>query len=109
MKTKVDINANKISKIMAEKSLPAYRLAGLAGLSRQTVSAALHSGTCSMFTAVKLANGLGITFDELTAKEAPEKCQEPEPLDELIKEFINKFLEYLGKGKKNENQWEQIN
>ena len=104
MKTKVDINANKISKIMAEKSLPAYKLADLAGLSRQTVSAALHSGTCSMYTAAKLANGLGVTLDELTLKKAPENHQEPETVDELINLFVKKFLEALGKGEKNENQ-----
>lgn len=105
MKSKIDIDVNKLNLLMAKKSLPAYKLAEAAGLSRQTVSTVQHSGTCSMYTAAKLANGLGVTLDELTLKKAPENHQEPETVDELINLFVKKFLEALGKGEGNENQW----
>ena len=49
--------------------------------------------------------GLGVTLDELTLKKAPENHQEPETVDELINLFVKKFLEALGKGEKDENQW----
>ena len=59
------INIEKINILMAKKALPAYKLADLAGVSRQTISTVRYRGTCSTTTAIKIANGLGVEIEEL--------------------------------------------
>ena len=49
---------------MAKRQFSGARLAELAGLSRQTVSAILHGKDCAEATG-KLANALGIQVEEL--------------------------------------------
>lgn len=50
---------------MAKRQFSGARLAELAGLSRQTISAILHGKDCAEATAGKLANALGMDVTEL--------------------------------------------
>lgn len=49
-------------------------LADAAGLPKRTVEQAIHRDTCSVKTAIKLADALGVTLDEL-CRDAPDKTE----------------------------------
>lgn len=59
------LNPMTIRIEMAKRQFSGARLAELAGLSRQTVSAILHGKDCAEATAGKLANALGVDVEEL--------------------------------------------
>lgn len=54
-----------IKEIRNDKGLTVQKLADLSGLSKRTVEEAIRRDTCSVKTAIKLADALGVTLDEL--------------------------------------------
>lgn len=54
-----------IKEIRVEKGLTVQQLADAAGLPKRTVEDAMKRDTCSVKTAIKLADALGVTLDEL--------------------------------------------
>lgn len=62
------IDAHKIKMILAEKGMTWSALSEHCGLSRQSLSAIVGRGTCSVVSAGKLAKGLGVPVGEI-AKE----------------------------------------
>jgi len=54
-----------IKKIRIEKGLTVQELADMAGLPKRTVEEVMRRDTCSVKTAIKLADALGVTLDEL--------------------------------------------
>lgn len=54
-----------LKQIRMEKGLTVQQLADLAGLPKRTVEDAMRRDTCSVRTAIKLADALGVTLDEL--------------------------------------------
>ena len=54
-----------LKKIRMEKGLTVQQLADLAGLPKRTVEETVRRDTCSVRTAIKLADALGVTLDEL--------------------------------------------
>lgn len=60
-----------IKKIRNEKGLTVQQLADAAGLSKRTVEEVIRRDTCSVGTAIKLADALGVSLDEL-CRDKPE-------------------------------------
>lgn len=54
-----------LKQIRSERGLTVQQLADLAGLPKRTVEEVLRRDTCSVTTAIKLADALGVTLDEL--------------------------------------------
>lgn len=54
-----------LKQIRIEKGLTVQQLADLADLPKRTVEEAMRRDTCSINTAIKLADALGVTLDEL--------------------------------------------
>lgn len=54
-----------LKQIRIEKGLTIQQVADLAGLPKRTVEEVLRRDTCSVNTAIKLADALGVTLDEL--------------------------------------------
>lgn len=54
-----------LKQIRIEKGLTVQQLANLAELPKRTVEDAMRRDTCSVRTAIKLADALGVTLDEL--------------------------------------------
>ena len=54
-----------IKEIRVEKGLTVQQLADAAGLPKRTVEDAMKRDTRSVKTAIKLADALGVTLDEL--------------------------------------------
>lgn len=63
------LNKTAIAKRMAEKQLNGVKLAELFGVTKQQVSAMLIRGTCKPATAVKIANALGVSLEEIVREE----------------------------------------
>ena len=63
------INARKIKLIMAEKGMTQSVLSEKCGLSRQSISTIMGRGTCSVVSAGKLAQGLGVPAEEIVKEE----------------------------------------
>lgn len=63
------INGLAIKKAMAKKQLTSAELAERMGMSRQNLSAVLMRGTCSIINAGRIADALGVPFEEIV-KEA---------------------------------------
>lgn len=59
-----------LKQIRKEKGLTVQQLADLAGLSKRTVEEAMRRDTCSVNTAIKLADALGVSLDELCRDKA---------------------------------------
>lgn len=59
-----------LKQIRIEKGLTVQQLADLAGLSKRTVEEAMRRDTCSVNTAIKLADALGVSLDELCRDKA---------------------------------------
>lgn len=64
-----------LKQLRIEKGLTVQQLADLAGLPKRTVEEVLRRDTCSVNTAIKLADALGVTLDELCRDKtnSPEK------------------------------------
>lgn len=60
-----------IKKIRNEKGLTVRQLADAAGLPKRTVEEVIRRDTCSVGTAIKLADALGVSLDEL-CRDKPE-------------------------------------
>lgn len=54
-----------LKQIRTEKGLTIQQVADMAGLPKRTVEEVLRRDTCSVNTAIKLADALGVTLDEL--------------------------------------------
>lgn len=54
-----------LKQLRTEKGLTVQQLADLAELPKRTVEEVLKRDTCSVNTAIKLADALGVTLDEL--------------------------------------------
>ena len=63
------LNVNKIKLVLAEKGMLLQELAAQSGISRQSVSAVMARGTCSIVTAGKLAEGLGLSVTEIVRED----------------------------------------
>jgi Helix-turn-helix. len=56
----MNISAQKIETMLAERGMTKSELAELSGISRQNISTVVRRGTCEPKTAGKLAAGLGV-------------------------------------------------
>lgn len=63
-----------IQKYRNEKGMTVQQLADAAGIPKRTVEDAMRRDTCSVKTAIKLADALGVTLDEL-CRDAPDKTE----------------------------------
>lgn len=54
-----------IKEIRAEKGMTVQQLADAAGISKRTLEDIIRRGDCLVSNAVKLADALGVTLDEL--------------------------------------------
>lgn len=54
-----------LKKIRLERGLSVPQLVELSGVSRRTIQEVEKRDTCSVNTAIKLADALGVTLDEL--------------------------------------------
>lgn len=63
-----------IQKYRKEKGMTVQQLADAAGLPKRTVEDAMRRDTCSVTTAIKLADALGVTLDEL-CRDIPDKTE----------------------------------
>ena len=54
-----------LKQIRIKKGLTVQQLADIAGLPKRTVENILRNGDCLVSTAIKLADALGVTLDEL--------------------------------------------
>ena len=54
-----------VQKYRKERGMTVQQLADAAGLPKRTVEETIRRDTCSVNTAIKLADALGITLDEL--------------------------------------------
>lgn len=54
-----------LKQLRIEKGLTVQQLADLAELPKRTVEETMRRDTCSVKTAIKLADALGVTLDEL--------------------------------------------
>lgn len=54
-----------LKQFRTEKGLTVQQLADMAELPKRTVEEVLRRDTCSVNTAIKLADALGVTLDEL--------------------------------------------
>lgn len=54
-----------LKQIRTEKGLTVQQVADLAGLPKRTVEEVMRRDACSVATAIKLADALGVTLDEL--------------------------------------------
>lgn len=60
----------RIKEIRTAKGMTVQQLADAAGIPKRTVEEATRRNTCSVGTAIKLADALGVTLDELCRDEA---------------------------------------
>lgn len=61
----MNIKAQRIETIMAERGMTKAALADRCGMSRQNVSTVIRRGTCEPKTAGKLAAGLGVSVVDI--------------------------------------------
>ena len=61
----MNISAQKIETMLAEKGMTKAALAKNCGVSRQNVSTVIRRGTCEPKTAGKLAAGLGVSVADI--------------------------------------------
>ena len=54
-----------LKELKAESGMTVQQLADAAGLPKRTVEETMRRDTCSIKTAIKLADALGVTLDEL--------------------------------------------
>lgn len=63
-----------IQKYRNNKGMTVQQLADAASLPKRTVEEAIRRDTCSVKTAIKLADALGVTLDEL-CRDDPDKAE----------------------------------
>ncbi len=63
-----------LKQIRLKKGLTVRQLADRAGLPKRTVENILRNGDCLVSNAIKLADALGVTLDEL-CRDKPEKTE----------------------------------
>lgn len=63
---------NKITELRTQKGWTIQQLADNAVLPKRTIEEVLRRDTCSVKTAIKLADALGVTLDELCRDSAEE-------------------------------------
>lgn len=63
-----------IQRFRNDKGMTVQQLADAAGIPKRTVEQAIHRDTCSVKTAIKLADALGVTLDEL-CRDDPDKAE----------------------------------
>lgn len=61
-----------IKELRTKKGMTVQQLADAAGLPKRTVEEAQRRDTCSVGTAIKLADALGVTLDELCRDSKPQ-------------------------------------
>lgn len=61
-----------IKELRTQKGMTVQQLADAAGLPKRTVEEAQRRDTCSVGTAIKLADALGVTLDELCRDSKPD-------------------------------------
>lgn len=61
-----------IKELRTQKGMTVQQLADAAGLPKRTVEEAQRRDTCSVGTAIKLADALGVTLDELCRDSKPQ-------------------------------------
>ena len=54
-----------VQKIRIEKGLTVQQLANLSGMSKRTLEEIIRRDKCTVDNAIKLADALGVTLDEL--------------------------------------------
>lgn len=54
-----------LKQIKNDRGLTLQQIADMAELPKRTVEQTIYRGTCSVKTAIKLADALGVTLDEL--------------------------------------------
>lgn len=54
-----------VQKLRKEQGLTVQQLADLSGLSKRTLEDIMRRGDCMVSNAIKLADALGVTLDEL--------------------------------------------
>jgi len=62
------IDSHKVKVILAEKMITMSQLAVMSGISRQTLSAIISRGSCSLVSAGKIAHSLNISVDTIAVK-----------------------------------------
>ena len=67
-----------LKQIRAQKGLTVQQLADLAELPKRTVENILRNGDCLVSNAIKLADALGVTLDEL-CRDNPEQTETEYP------------------------------
>lgn len=60
-----------VQKYRKERGMTVQQLADAAGLPKRTVEETMRRDTCSVNTAIKLADALGVTLDELCREQKP--------------------------------------
>ena len=63
-----------IQHFRKERGMTIQQLADAAGMPKRTVEEAIRRDTCSVNTAIKLADALGVTLDEL-CRDLPDKTE----------------------------------
>lgn len=63
-----------IQHFRKERGMTIQQLADTAGMPKRTVEEAIRRDTCSVNTAIKLADALGVTLDEL-CRDIPDKTE----------------------------------
>lgn len=61
----MNISAQKIETMLAERCMTKSALAALSGISRQNISTVVRRGTCEPKTAGKLAAGLSVDVTDI--------------------------------------------
>ena len=69
----MDIRAQHIRIMLAERDMTQAELAAASGISRQNISTILRRGTCAASSVSKLAKGLGVGVDEIIATPSAER------------------------------------
>lgn len=59
----------KIKKLMGGRGLTQTQLAQLTGISRQQVSTILSKGSCTVISAVRIADALNVDIEEIVKEE----------------------------------------
>lgn len=55
----------RLRQIKEERGLTLKQIADMSGLPKRTIEETIYRDTCSVRTAIKIADALGVTLDEL--------------------------------------------
>lgn len=65
----MNISKQKIQYLMAGKKMTMTNLAAASGMSRQQLSVIVAKGTCTPASAGKIADGLGVSVEEIVKED----------------------------------------